>query len=52
MKTRQVFEKIRDFIDREVMSLSQEEYLEVLEELASDIEMKIDTVKQELEGEG
>lgn len=47
-KTRQIAEEIRNFIDNKVGKLSQEEYLEVLQDVISILEGYEDCVKSEL----
>lgn len=44
----QIQQEVMDLFDREVRDLGQEEYREVLENLCSDFETRLDCVKEEL----
>ena len=49
MTARDIYIKVRDYMDDQVSGLSPEEYLEFLDILAGDIESREEATKQELE---
>ena len=49
MTANDVYKDVRDYLNRQVRELSQEQYLEFLDLLLSDLELREETVREEIE---